>query len=207
MIARNLGNAAHGNNGVVMRQRGFTLIEILVTLAVTTFALLGLMSTIRVSSKASKDAARANEAIGLAEGMAEIIRGMSVSQFETTPWAHQLDARLPNEPASNCDHTGLPYGPINNATFTGIPQSWVPGGNGGGCDDINWKEWHEGAVRGATGVEFRRGVRYALIDAELVWIQVIVEWTNDGALAGTANGRYDRSLTIELVRSRLELPR
>lgn len=204
-MIRRVGDEACGSS--VKRQHGFTLIEILVTLAVTTFALLGLMSTIRVSSKASKDSARANEAIGLAEGMAEIIRGMSVSQFETTPWAHQLDARLPNEPASNCDHTGLPYGPINNATFSGTAQSWVAGGNGGGCDDINWKEWHEGAVRGATGVEFRRGVRYALIDAELVWIQVVVEWTNDGALAGSANGRYDRSVTIELVRSRLELPR
>ena len=189
------------------KQRGFTLIEILVTMAVTTFALLGLLSTIRVSSKASQDSARANEAIGLAEGMAEVIRGMSVSQFETTPFAHQTDLRLVNEAPSNCTHTGLPYGTINNPIIDGSAQSWVDGGAGGGCDDVNWHEWHEGPVRGASGTEFRRGVRFALIDAELVWIQVIVEWTNEGALAGTGNGRYDRAVSIELVRSRLELPR
>jgi prepilin-type N-terminal cleavage/methylation domain-containing protein len=189
------------------RQNGFTLIEILVTLGVTTFALLGLLSTIRVTQRAGADSARANEAVALAEGMAEQLRGITITQFENIDWAHQSDPRLSNEAASNCDHTGKPYGSMAIGTTNGAEQSWVSNGVGGGCDESTWQEWHEGPVRGATGVEFRRGIRYTKLDYDLVWMQVIVEWTNEGARAGFDNGRFDRSVTVELLRSVSEVPR
>ncbi|MBP9086505.1 MAG: hypothetical protein KBG15_10340, partial [Kofleriaceae bacterium] len=175
-------------------------------LAVTTFALLGIVSTIRVTSRANIDSQRATEAESIAEGMIETLRGLSVLQFETATWAHVADGRLANEPASNCPHANLPYGPITSTTITGSETSWFDSSAGGGCDDGTWREWHEGPIRGATNVEFRRGVRFGVVEADLVWIQVIVEWTNEGARAGAFNGRYDRSITMETVRSRLETP-
>jgi prepilin-type N-terminal cleavage/methylation domain-containing protein len=188
-------------------QKGFTLIEILVTLAATTIALLGILSTIKVTGRANLESQRASEALGLAEGMVEIVRGMTVAQFETQPMMHVSDGRIAAQPTSNCPHAAGPaYGAIGSTVISGSEQSWVNGGAGGGCDDTTWREWHEGPIRGATNVEFRRGVRFGVVEADLVWIQVIVEWTNEGAKSGANNGLYDRSITMEVVRSRFEAP-
>jgi prepilin-type N-terminal cleavage/methylation domain-containing protein len=188
-------------------QKGFTLIEILITLAATTIALLGILSTIKVTGRANLESQRASEALGLAEGMVEIVRGMTVAQFETQPMMHVTDGRITGQPASNCPHApGPAYGAIGSTVISGSEQSWVSGGASGGCDDTTWREWHEGPIRGATNAEFRRGVRFGVVEADLVWIQVIVEWTNEGAKSGANNGLYDRSITMEVVRSRFEAP-
>lgn len=189
-------------------QRGFTLIEVMVALGITTFVLMGIVGTMRVTARANIDAQRAAEALGLAEGMVETIRNLTVAQFENIDWMHDAtDGRSGAESIpSSCEHTGKPYGSIGTA-MSGALESWLPGGAGGGCDNTEWKEWHEGPVWGASNVEFRRGVRFQQIDTDLVWIQVIVEWTNQGAVSGFENGRYDRSVTMEILRSRLETPR
>jgi type II secretory pathway pseudopilin PulG len=188
-------------------QRGFTIIEILVTLGCTTIALLGIVSTIKVTARANLESQRASEALGIAEGMVEVIRGMSVATFEAMPMQHNDDGRPLTEPTSNCPHAAGPaYGVIGSTFLSGADESWTNGGAGGGCDNGAWREWHEGPVRGATNVEFRRGVRFSIVEADLVWIQVVVEWTKEGAVSGVSNGLYDRSITMEVVRSRFEAP-
>ena len=41
---------------------------------------------------------------------------------------------------------------------------------------------------------------------DLVWMKVAVEWTSDGAVAGSDGGIHDHAINLEMVRSRTETP-
>jgi prepilin-type N-terminal cleavage/methylation domain-containing protein len=151
-------------------QRGFTLVELLVTMMVTVIGLVGMLGVFGSASRGNLDARQYTEALGICEGTVEEIRGLTIDTIET------LDLPTPDY-----------YGVI---TTTG----WGP------------VAYHKGPVLGATGVTFIRQVQARAIDADLVWIQVIVQWTTDGAPLGTNGGANDRRISLEMVRGRSEGP-
>ena len=75
-------------------QRGFTLIEIMVTLAVSLVGLAGLMTLHHVVSQGTGSAARMAEASGIAETALEEVRQLAYTRIETLFGAPPIDAEL-----------------------------------------------------------------------------------------------------------------
>jgi len=66
-------------------------------------------------------------------------------------------------------------------------------------------DYHEPAVVGASGAVFQRKVWARWIDDDLVWLKLGVQWTSDGAVAGSDGGIHDHEVALEMIRSRTEL--
>jgi prepilin-type N-terminal cleavage/methylation domain-containing protein len=75
-------------------ERGFTVIEVLVTLAITLVGLAGLMTLHHVVSKGNASAARMAEASAIAETALEDVRQRVFSQLETAFGPVPIDAEL-----------------------------------------------------------------------------------------------------------------
>lgn len=75
-------------------ERGFTVIEVLITLAVTLVGLAGLMTLHHVISEGTGSAGRMSEASAIAEAALEEVRQMHFSQLETAFGALPIDTDL-----------------------------------------------------------------------------------------------------------------
>jgi prepilin-type N-terminal cleavage/methylation domain-containing protein len=87
-------------------QRGFTLLELLITLAVTTIGMVGVMTLHLSVGRGNEGAARANEAVTVATETVEWLRSMTYPQLETalgiTPTLGTPDTvALPDVPGRN----------------------------------------------------------------------------------------------------------
>jgi type II secretory pathway pseudopilin PulG len=65
------------------RERGFTLVELLITLLVTVIGLIGMLGVFGSASRGNLDARQYTEALGVCEGTVEEIRGMTIAEMET----------------------------------------------------------------------------------------------------------------------------
>jgi prepilin-type N-terminal cleavage/methylation domain-containing protein len=75
-------------------QRGFTMIEVMVTLAVTLIGLAGLMTLHHVVSEGNSSAGRTTEASAIAETALEEVRQLAFVQIETQFGTAPIDADL-----------------------------------------------------------------------------------------------------------------
>jgi prepilin-type N-terminal cleavage/methylation domain-containing protein len=75
-------------------ERGFTVIEVLVTLAVTLVGLAGLMTLHHVVSDSTGSAGRMAEASGIAEAALEEVRQLAFNRIETEFGAPPIDVEL-----------------------------------------------------------------------------------------------------------------
>lgn len=142
------------------RQRGFTLLELLITLAVTVIGLTGLLSLYVVTAKGNAATSRSGEGVAVAESTLEELRALSLDE---------MYARF-----------GVPTLPIDASLDT---------------------------VAGRAGVTFQRRVRVeelTAVSTNLVKIRVEVTWTDAGAAAGAAGGKYDHRVSFELIRTASE---
>lgn len=64
-----------------MRQRGFTLLELLITLAVTVIGLTGLLSLYVVTAKGNAASSRSGEGVAIAESTLEELRDLTLAQM------------------------------------------------------------------------------------------------------------------------------
>lgn len=74
-------------------ERGFTLVEVLVTVVITVIGLLGLLGTFAATSRGSLDSRRTDFALSLAQAALADLRELTVAEVETanqpivaTPW-------------------------------------------------------------------------------------------------------------------------
>ena len=78
------------------RQRGFTLLELLITLAITVIGLTGLLSLFVVTAKGNSTTSQSGEAVAVAEATLEEVRNLSLDamyvQFGVT--SLPIDANL-----------------------------------------------------------------------------------------------------------------
>lgn len=65
-------------------QHGFTLVELLVTMAITVIGLMGLMSLYVVTARSNSLGAHSGEAVAVAEATVEEIRGSAVDELLAT---------------------------------------------------------------------------------------------------------------------------
>ncbi|HUQ02360.1 MAG TPA: prepilin-type N-terminal cleavage/methylation domain-containing protein [Kofleriaceae bacterium] len=72
------------------KQRGFTLVELLVTLGVTVIGLMGLLSLYVVTARGNALGAHSGEAVAVAEATVEEVRNTSIDDLLTTHGAATL---------------------------------------------------------------------------------------------------------------------
>lgn len=58
---------------------------------------------------------------------------------------------------------------------------------------------------GRAGQTYRRQLIVDTISAEIVRLRIQINWTDNGAAPGSAGGRFDHTLQIELLRDRTEV--
>jgi prepilin-type N-terminal cleavage/methylation domain-containing protein len=75
-------------------QRGFTLLELLITTAITVIGLTGLMSLYVVTAKGNATTSRSGEGVAVAEATLEEIRGMTIAELETAYGTMPIDVNL-----------------------------------------------------------------------------------------------------------------
>ncbi len=141
-------------------QKGFSLIEIMIAMAITLVALTGLMALYVSLLKGNDNASRATEASAFAKETLEEVRSTSFTTL-----------------------TGL-YGSTPVDTAATMPTR-----------------------TGRAGQDFETRLLITDVPAEpeLVVIRVEISWTDSGAVPGSANGRYDHLIAIELVRWRSDV--
>ncbi len=153
------------------RQRGFTLLELLITLTITTIGMLGVLSLHLSVSRGNDGAARSSEAVTVAKDTMEWLRSLRYGDLLL-----ELGTASPG--------IGTP------ATVT-LPTA-----------------------AGRAGMTYRRRVILTKLSedtatsSELIRMRVEVSWTEDGAARtaadGFSGGRYDHSMSFELLRTNRE---
>jgi prepilin-type N-terminal cleavage/methylation domain-containing protein len=122
-------------------QRGFTVIEILVTLAVTLIGLAGLMTLHHVVSQGNSSAGRTTEASAIAETALEEVRQIAFAQLETRFGVAPIDVAL-DEATGKGEHVyqrRLLVEPLDSVSpdlfRVRIEVSWSDDGAAAGSDD------------------------------------------------------------------------
>ncbi|HKE14208.1 MAG TPA: prepilin-type N-terminal cleavage/methylation domain-containing protein [Kofleriaceae bacterium] len=122
-------------------QRGFTMIEVLVTLAVTLIGLAGLMALHHVVSEGNSSAGRTTEASAIAETALEEVRQLAFAQIETQFGTAPIDAEL-EDATGKGDHVYRrrlliePIDAVSPDLFrVRIEVSWTEDGAAAGSDE------------------------------------------------------------------------
>ncbi len=120
-------------------QQGFTLIEVLITLAVTLIGLAGLMTLHHVVSDGTGSAARMAEASGIAETALEEVRQLAFTRIESQFGAPPVDVEL-EQAAGKGDRVydrQLLIEPLDSPDLfrVRIEVSWSDDGAAAGSDD------------------------------------------------------------------------
>jgi prepilin-type N-terminal cleavage/methylation domain-containing protein len=162
--------AAFGGAG---RPRGFTLLELLITLSVTTIGLIGLLSLHLSISRGNDGASRSAEAQQITAMALETLRGLRIGTDPGDPGNPNLMQVLVGNP--NAVPPAAPG--ITAPAFT------VPG-------------------RGGVIYSVTRSV-VALPSASTgLWrIRVDTSWTEQGAGAGASGGQFDHHIALEVIRT------
>ena len=136
-------------------QRGFTLLELLITLAVTVIGLTGLLQLYTVTSKGNATTSRSGEAVAVAESALEEMRTLSLTDMYTKFGVTTLpiDANL-NTVAGRAGVTFNRHVRIEEmtATSTNLMKIRV---------EVTWTD--NGAAAGAAGGIYDHRVSFELI--------------------------------------------
>jgi prepilin-type N-terminal cleavage/methylation domain-containing protein len=122
-------------------QQGFTMIEVLITLAVTLIGLAGLMTLHRVVSSGTASAARMAEASGIAETALEEVRQLAFTRIQSQFGAPPVDVDLEQAAGKGervYDRRLLiePLDEVSPDLFrVRIEVSWTDDGAAAGADD------------------------------------------------------------------------
>ncbi len=146
------------------QQGGFTLLELLITAAVTVIGFAGLLGLHLAAVGGNGLSGRAGEAVAVCERTMEQLRSETVAGM-----------------AQDLTGSASSSLPITNVAMS--------------------------TVTGRNGMTYRRTVTINELDSvspDLIQIHVAVDWTDDGAVQGSDNGRHDHEVTLELIRTRQE---
>ncbi len=138
---------------------GFTMVEVLVTLAVTLIGLTGVVAMHTSSARSNRLSKETTGATSICERTMEQLRAMSVDEIVATLG----EGELPFD-------TGLTDVDTGHVTYT--------------------------RSLSAEEVEASPG---------LVLFRIDVDWTESNGQSGAEGGRYDHTISLEVVRTKLEL--
>jgi type IV pilus assembly protein PilV len=122
---------------MISKNAGFSLIEILISLLILSFGMLGAIKMQLLSIQAAHQSTLYSTAMELASDMAERMRNPQHQQ-SLAEWLEQVDAALPHARAVICQDSA----PWNNATHT---LSWdcTANDNASIIIKLGWAEQHE----------------------------------------------------------------
>lgn len=110
----------------VGRMQGFSLIEVLISIIVLSFGLLGMVGLQAAALQANREARLQSVAFGLAQELADMMRGnKDVGVWDDAANPYLLDVRSPLAPAtaSDCLYVGNTCAGVDMAAHTTIAQS------------------------------------------------------------------------------------
>ena len=90
------------------RQRGFTMIELMVSMSVTLVGLAGLLTLYGSTSRANRFSATYSEAAELASSTMEQLQGPTVDQLEVLPSYPGMEAGLASDDSGSFAYSGFP---------------------------------------------------------------------------------------------------
>jgi prepilin-type N-terminal cleavage/methylation domain-containing protein len=164
--------SANGCNRQRDRQRGFSLIEILIAMTVTLIGLAGLLSLHFTTVQGNARATRMVTASVIAQRTMEELRGLAADSRYSPP---TLESRFGLPPCPGAD---VPYGEID----------------------------------GPDGTRYRSRLKVCAMDApggpleNLVHVQVVVRWTDEGAVDDVATDpRLRHQIVLETIRTRQDV--
>lgn len=136
------------------RQRGFSLIEVLVSIVVLCFGVLGMVGLQAASLQANREARLQSTAVRLAEEMAEMMRGNKAQAIALTNNPYLFD--------------------VNSGSTLTVTNCGLPGGSGT-CDTgelVAKRDVYEWLTRAVTGVKNSAGTM--LTPPELPGARVVI---------------------------------
>lgn len=172
-----------------LKAKGFTLIEVLVTLVITSIGILGVSILQLESLKASQDAITRTKAVNLASDMADRIRSNRMAlNFENQNAYKADDADPAATPAKNCVDTTIAYDSSVKVYCTTTELA--------AYDVWEWKRLLANAKTGLAGSEVKGKIERTntIVNSEItdVLFTVTISWKNEKEEINKA-----RSYTLE----------
>jgi prepilin-type N-terminal cleavage/methylation domain-containing protein len=152
-------------------QRGFTLLELLITLGVTTIGLVGLLALHLSVARGNDGASRSADAEQLCASKVEALRGLRIADLMTEINGNPALVLPSYQPA-------LPWPPPLASRIFVLGRNAVPY---------------------SVSIALTPVAGAAL--ANLMKIRVVVEWSEDGGTLGANGGTLDHAIALEVLRT------
>lgn len=167
------------------KNKGFTLIEVLVTLVITSIGILGISILQLEALKASQDAITRTKAVNLATDMADRIRTNRLAlNFENKDTYEVDDSAPATTIATDCLDTTKAYDPTNETKCTTVELA--------NYDIWEWKRLLENTKSGISGTEVKGKIERVNTEntagTELtnVLFKITISWKNERQTANQA---------------------